>query len=171
MPNTIYPVKFRWTGSVMEPVSLAVASRYYTEGEEYRLVPDYERSLSSHRHYFAALREAWLNLSAELEQDFPTAEHLRHYALIKTGWCNERALVCSSKAEALRVAAFLRPANEFAIVLTAKAVVSEFTARSQSYKAMGKADFEKSKADVLDYVAGLIGLTADELKKNSGAAA
>lgn len=80
-------------------------------------------------------------------------EHLRKYALIRTGHRDERTIVCASKAEARRVAAFVKPLDEFALVLVNEASVSVYTAKSQSLRAMGKTAFQQSKDDVLGFLA------------------
>lgn len=145
------------------------ADRAYVVGEVYKMVEHHDRSMNSHRHYFASLNEAWRNLSDELLDEYPTAEHLRKKALIRKGYRSERVLVCSSKAEAERVAAFLRPADEYAIVTFRDAVVREWTAQSQSVKAMGAKEFAASKNDVLDFCADLLGVTTDEMAKAQAA--
>lgn len=158
---------FRWTGDAMEPLRgfQKRADAAFVVGEVYRLEPVEERSAASHRFYFASVNEAWQNLPERLAIEHPTAEHLRKWALCKTGFANERQMVASSKAEALRLAAFIKPMDEFAVVEVRDAVVRVWTARSQSIRAMGKADFELSKRAVLDKLAQLIGVTTDELNR------
>ncbi|WP_216073446.1 hypothetical protein, partial [Acinetobacter baumannii] len=71
---------------------------------------------ASHNHEFAWLHEAWHSLPERYAEQFPSSEHLRKYALIQAGYSNSHSLVCGSKAEALRLAAFIRPMDEFAVV-------------------------------------------------------
>jgi hypothetical protein len=91
-----------------------------------------ERSSASHRHYFAAVYDAWLNLPEIDAERFPTADHLRKYALIRAGYCDTRELVCASKAEAVRVGAFMKPMDPYALVAISGAVVRVYTAKSQA---------------------------------------
>lgn len=144
----------RWDGESFTPLPAYArqADRAYCIGEIYPLAPVSARSQASHNHYFASLHEAWLNLSEEASERFPTEEHLRRYALIRTGHRDERSIVTRSKADARRVAAFVRPSDEFALVLVNEAMVTVLTAKSQSLRAMGKQAFEQSKADVLDFL-------------------
>lgn len=167
------PLIFRWDGESMVPWRryAKLCDTEFTIGEDYRLEVIEERSAKSHSHYFAALTEAWRNLPEDAAERFPTVESLRKFALIKAGFCDSRSIVAGSKAEAQRLAAFIRPADEFAIVTTSEATVTVYTAKSQSMKAMGKADFTASKNAVLDYVAGLIGVRQDDLHKNAKDAA
>ena len=78
-------------------------------------------------------------------------------------------LVASSKAEAVRLAAFIRPIDEFSIVTVQGAVVTRFTAKSQNMRAMGKAEFEASKRAVLDKIADMIGVSTNDLTKAEAA--
>lgn len=167
------PILFRWTGEVMEPHPRAMkdCDAFYVVGEAYRLVEHQERSQKSHAHYFSAIGEAWQNLPEHLAERFPSSEHLRKWALVKAGFADSRQLVASSKAEAIRLAAFIRPCDEYAVVTVSEAVITVWTPRSQSMKAMGKRDFQASKDAVLSILAGLIGTTVDGLRANAGAAA
>lgn len=167
------PTLFRWCAerSVMVPLRASRADHIYTDQEIYRLGVIEERSTNSHSHYFAALNEAWMNLPDALSVRYPTSEHFRRTGLIETGWCDTHTLVCSSKAEAQRVAAFARPIDEFSVVIAKECTITRYVAKSQSYRAMGKADFQKSKDDVLTWAANLIGMSPAELTKNAGKAA
>lgn len=163
------PLQFRYEGDgEFRPVSGYWARRAdlaYVVGETYQLVEHNDRSANSHRHYFACLNEAWSNLGDEHLEQYPTAEHLRKKALIWKGYRDERSIVCSTNAEAQRIAAFVKPMDDYAIVTVKDAVVRVWTAKSQQMKAMGNRDFQQSKSDVLDFVAGLLGVDADELGK------
>lgn len=166
-------IPFEWNGEAMVPRPAFVkrANETFTVHEIYRMDVVEERSLRSHSHYFACINECWLNLPEHLAERFPSADHLRRYALVKAGFRDERSIVCASKAEAQRVAAFVRPMDGYAVVVVREAVVVVWTAKSQSMKAMGKADFQRSKDAVLDICAELIGVAPETLRKESGRAA
>ena len=102
--------------------------------------------------------KGWLNLPDDLAQQFPTQEHLRKHALIRAGFRDERSIAASSRAEALRLAAFVKPIDEYAIVTTSSSLVVVYTAKSQSYRQMGRAEFQRSKQAVLDFVDSLLGV-------------
>ena len=168
------PITFFWDGAAMLPAGPGFArmcDKRFVIGERYRLDEISERSAASHNFYFAAMNDAWLNLPEDMADRFDTSEKLRKFALIKCGYADQRQIVCASKAEAQRVAAFIKPMDEYAIVTASEAVVTVYTAKSQSMRAMGKAEFEKSKNDVLNYVASLIGTTPATLAQNAGKAA
>lgn len=148
-----------------------LCDRRFVVGARYALAEQHERSLASHRQYFASLHEAWLQLPEAMTDDYPTSEHLRKKALIATGYRDERSLVCASKVEARRVAAFVRPADGYAVISTNGPVVVVWTAKSQSMRAMGKKAFQESKQAVLDYVWALVGVSPEEGAKNAGRAA
>jgi hypothetical protein len=156
------PILFRWNGDAMEPLPRFhnVCNAEFTVGEIYRMVVEAERSQISHNHYFATLADKWLSLPENLAFQFATPEHLRKHALILTGYRDEKSFVCSSKAEALRLAAFLKPIDEYAIISVAECAVIMWTAKSQSRKAMGGKLFQKSKSDVLDFVDAMLGLSS-----------
>lgn len=167
---SIYPIHFRWDGEAMRPLNPRAADRQYVVGETYRLENREDRSEASHRQYFAALHEAWMNLPEHLAAQFATEEHLRKYALIRAGYRDERSVIAGSKAEAQRVAAFIRPMDEYAVVSVSGSAVVVLTAKSQSMRAMGKAEFQRSKDAVLDVLAQMIGLSSGELVKAAEAA-
>lgn len=167
------PIRFTWDGESMVPLPrfAKACDAEFTIGETYQMVVQEERSWASHRHYFAAVHEAWLNLPEDLAEQFPTEEHLRKRALIKAGFSEHRQFVASSKAEAVRLAAFIRPSDEYALVTVDGAVVNVWTARSQSVHAMGKQVFQESKNKVLDVLAEMIGIQPETLTRNVGRAA
>lgn len=168
----IPPLRFDWTDEgVMRPKVPKLADKHFVVGMEYMLVPHEERSMRSHRYYFASINEAFKNLPEDLAERFPTPDALRKYALIKGGYRDEKTFVASSKAEALRLAAFVRPMDEYAVVTVREVVVTVYTAKSQSVRAMGKDEFRASIDSVLDVVAGMIGTTAATLAANAERAA
>jgi hypothetical protein len=130
-----------------------VCAEHFGQGEVITFVAHEERSLKSHGHYFAVLHEIWLNLPEDLSDRWINEDQFRKHALIATGHRDERSIVCASKAEAQRVAAFLKPMDEYAVVLVREAVITVYTAKSQSMRAMGKEAFAKSKDDVLSWAA------------------
>lgn len=164
------PVAFTWEGDCMKPLHPRIADREYVVGERYMLAPFEQRSIASHNHEFAWLHEAWASLPEHEADKHPSAEHLRKWALIQTGYSNSQSIVCSSKAEALRVAAFIRPMDEFSVVIVHECVVTRYTAKSQSRRAMGAKEFQESKEKIMEYVAGILGVTTDDLKKVQEAA-
>jgi hypothetical protein len=170
---TAAPILFSWTGEAMvpHPRFQRECDASFVVGERYRLAVQEHRSQANHNHYFAAINEAWMNLPELVAERFPTVEHLRKYALIKAGYRDERSIVCNSKAEAQRIAAFIKPMDEFAVVTTHEAVVTVWTAKSQSKAAMGKQVFQESKNKVLDVLAEMIGIQPETLTRNVGRAA
>jgi hypothetical protein len=166
-----YPVRFQWDGEVMVCKQPGLADRQYVVGETYHLIPHEPRSRATHNHFFACVHEAWLNIPLTMADRFPTEEHLRKWALIQAGYFDERSIACSSKAEAVRIAAFVKPMDDFAIVVARESTVVVLTAKSQSMKAMGKKVFAESKAAVLDKLAELVGVSTEALTRNAGRAA
>lgn len=156
------PAEFYWNGKAMVPVNPR-AGRQYDLGEVYRLEHREERSAASHAHEFAWLHDAWLNLPEHLADLFPSPEHLRKRALIDAGFYDEVITDCGSNAAALRVAARLRTKDDFALVIVRGPLVVERTAKSQSRRAMNKQEFAASKAALMQVIAGLIGVSPEQL--------
>lgn len=154
----IPPLHFRWDGDALVPLRSILADRHFVVGETYSMVEHHDRSMNSHRHFFSVVNEAWSNLPDRLLEEYPTAEVLRKKLLIRAGYADERSIVCASKAEAQRVAAFVKPMDEYAVVTVREAVVRVYTAQSQSVKAMGAKPFQASKQAVLDALDDLLGV-------------
>lgn len=164
------PQPFRWNGEAMIPLRPKLADQAYVIGETYTLAAHEDRSPKSHRHFFVTVNEAWKTLPEDMAYTFPTPDHLRKYALIQAGYRDERTIVVSSRAEALRLAAFVKPMDEYAFVSTAGSTVVVLTAKSQSERAMGRAEFQASKDAVLAILAEMLGVDPATLAKQTEAA-
>lgn len=156
------PIPLRYEGDgefrVMSNFWMARADKDFVVGETYKMVEHHDRSIASHNHYFAAVQNGFENLPDHMKGEYPTAEHLRKKALIRCGYRDERDIVLSSKAEAERVASFLRPMDEYAIVVPVNCVVRVWTAKTQKKSAMDAREFQQSKSDVLDFIDDLLGV-------------
>lgn len=145
------------------------ANEAFGAGEVVTLAPVEDRSAASHRHYFASINEAWQSLPEDMAQQFASADHLRKAALIRAGYRDERSIVCASKAEAARVAAFIKPMDDYAVVSVSGTAVVVLTAKSQSMRAMGKEAFGESKEAVLNVLAEMLGVDVGSLPKSEAA--
>jgi hypothetical protein len=160
------PVYLYFDGESFVPLKRfrARIDKEFVVGMTYPMVVDEPRSHASHNHFFASVEEGWRNLPENIAEHFPTPEHLRKYALIKAGYADQRSFVCSSRTEAVNLAAFIRPMDGYAIVSVAGQVVRVFTAQSQSKKAMGGKVFQQSKQACLDIIAAMIGVDTHALE-------
>ena len=169
-------IRMQWDGEYLIPTDArwqAAADRQLVVGETYMIREHAERSQESHNHYFACIHHAWLNLP-EAHAGLPysiSAEHLRKFALIRTNYADTQSYACSSKAEADRWAANIRPMDEFSIVSVKGCMVVRQTAQSQSRRAMGNAVFQESKEAVLGFLAEMIGVSVEQLAATSKDAA
>jgi hypothetical protein len=161
--DTFPPQHFEWNGEAMIPLHPRRADKTFVVGQRYSLVQYEERSSASHNHEFAWLKEAWLSLPEHLADKFPSPEHLRKFALIRAGYSDSHTITCRSKAEATRVAAFIRPIDEFAVVIVQGTTVTRFTAKSQSKRAMGAKEFYESKERIMEVVARMLNVAPQEL--------
>lgn len=173
MTEKIRPVPFNWNGEAMipHPRFRKLCDQQFVVGLDYVLVTDEQASTASRRHYFAALHDVWLNLPEEEAARFPNSEFLRKWCLVKAGYADERTDICDSAADARRLALTARALDGFAIISCSGNVVKIWTAKSQSPRAMDKAQFQESKQKVLDIAASMIGTTRGALQKNAGRAA
>ena len=159
------PIPTMFDGEAFRPLPnfLRIAREHYGLGEVAPMIRHEERSRRSHDHYFASVGEAWKNLPEHLAARHPTAEHLRKFALVQTGHYDATVYPCQFKTEARRLQAALAANDDFAAIIIDGKTVTKLTAKSQSLQAMGKTAFQKSKTDVLDYLAALIGVETEQL--------
>lgn len=127
-------------------------------GEVVTMAPVEERSKRSHDHFFAQMEEMWETRPEHLTDAYPTADSFRKRALIATGHCDTNTTVCASNAEALRMLALANALAPESLAIVRGAVVTVYTAHSQSKKAMGKEAFQKSKDDCLGWAAEQLGI-------------
>lgn len=173
MTQKMRPVILQWDDDhfVPDPRHLARCRAQFVVGQQYPLEVIQPRNMASHRGYFAAIHEAWLNLNEEDAAKFKTSEHLRAWALVETGWCKETDYPCESVEEAMMVAKIIRARSSYAIIGRKGNVVKVFDPRSQAVygpDAMGADDFKASKQQVLDLVATMARTTRGELVRNAG---
>lgn len=166
------PLIYQWTGEAMQPLARfgRVADEQFVIGETYALVEHQERSDASHGHEFAWLKEAWLSLPENLADQFPTVEHLRKRALIDAGFFDEEIIDAGSNAAALRVASSFRRREAFSLVIVRGGFVFVRTAKSQSRRAMNKAEFQASKQAIIDTVSTMLGVEPANLARQMEAA-
>ncbi len=164
------PIRYAWNGSVMTPHAswLRMARRQFENGHDYDLQVYEARTAASHRHYFAAVNEAFKNLPENVSARFPSPEHLRKWALVQTGYHEERHIACDSERQARAVGALCRSLDEYAVISIGGNVVQVWTAKSQRVSKMDRKTFEESKKAVLDLIASMIGTTAEALYENAG---
>jgi hypothetical protein len=158
---------FTWNGEAMIPAKPRLADKAFVVGRRYWLEEASERSWASHQHQFAFVGEAWNDLPDAIAEMFPSPEHLRKAALIATGWFREAIIEAGSAAAALRVAAYAKGRDEFAHVITRGATVTVRWARSQRMHGldrMDKDEFQRSKDDILGWIANLIGVEPERLR-------
>jgi hypothetical protein len=166
------PLTYRWDGEAMQVAKRhqRAADAAFTIGAEYDLVEHQDRSEASHGHEFAWLKEAWRNLPERYADNFPTTEHLRKRALIDAGFFNEEIIDAGSNAAALRVASAFRRREEFSLVIVRGAFVFIRSAKSQSRRAMDKAEFQASKQGIIDVVSAMLEVAPADLVRQREAA-
>lgn len=149
----------------------AACDKAFVIGETYTLDEWQERSPATHNHEFAWLAEAWKTLPENVAHEYPSPEHLRKKALVQAGFYDETIVDAGTNAAALRVAAAFRSREEFAIVFVRGVFVIIRTAKSQSRRAMNKAEFQASKDGILRVVSELLGVEPEALSSQGRQAA
>ena len=161
-----------YTGQALVPdgnfATAALADRL-GQGQVVFVDLDPERSAKSHRHQFAFVRTAWDNLPEAIKDEpfAKTPETLRKHSLISCGFCKTKMVAVGEDGRAKRVARALagmfEDVGDYAVIQTDGPVVYCFTPESQKLKTMGGARFRESKQAILEWMADLIGVTADQL--------
>ena len=150
----------------MKPLHSKLADQHFVIGEQYVLSEMRDRSDTSHGHYFACIAYAWVNLPDEHVDKFPTTEHLRSRALIACGYHGARQVVLHDARDALKMAVELTDnGDSFDVVTVVDNIVTIVKPTSQNYKSMDRKTFQKSKEDVIDYCAAMIGMTSVDLAR------
>src|SRR5262249_18006005 len=116
---------------------------------------------------FACIEEAWRNLPEKCTDHWwaRSPEHLRKFALIETAWCDTTVFQLKGDNDVmLDTAIKLRQRDPHSKIEIAESCLIWSTAFSQAENHMTAMAFQKSKNDVLDYLAGLLSVTRDELE-------
>lgn len=148
------PIRMTYNGGglfLADPKMVKACEDQFGVGEVLTMAPVEERSRRSHDHFFARMDEIWQTLHERLKDRYPNADTFRRTALISTGHCDTDTTVCASNAEALRLRAVAKRLAPDSIATVRGAVVTIYTAHSQSVKAMGKETFQRSKDDCLGW--------------------
>lgn len=167
------PFLYEWNGEAMVPLPYfrRQADKQFVVHEHYRLEVVEQRSVESHRHYFACINEAFANLPEIHKGRWQTADDLRKWALCQTEFRDEVNYIAKTKAEAKRWARELGRMKDFAVIVIVRNMVVRYTPKSQSYQDMTKKEFQASKDAVLDVLATLLQIDVNELSSNAGRAA
>lgn len=176
----ISPACFHWVkaGSVAPDVEVLVAEPKFQEmcrrqfggfGEERIVLTGLEnRSMKSHDHFFACVARAWENLPDDVVARYPTAEHLRKWALVQEGWCDEQTFVMKNDGQAAVIGRKLRKLDEYAVITVRDGVCHVFTAKSMSGTNMKHEAFQECKDAVLGRLSQMCGIDVAALRKNAG---
>jgi hypothetical protein len=152
-------VLLRWDGEAFRPATKrqeALCNKHFVVGQVHHLEERHETSSPSRAHFFATMRDIWASLPEYLEEQFPTPEHLRKHGLLKAGFYTTTVHATGSPDEAKRLAAAIRPFDDYHVVWVKDATVTVFTAQSMSAKAMDKKTFQEAKTKVLEWAQGLL---------------
>lgn len=151
---------------------LARCEKQFETGKVYPLEVREERSIAEHNHYFASIADAFGSLPEKVtDEKIKTPDHLRKWALIETGWFNEVVTDCGSQEIALRMASLTRRLDDYCEIRVRGPLLVVRHAKSQSVhgkERMDKETFRKSKGDVLNLLADMIGVSRTILERYAG---
>jgi len=169
--NRPVPIQVMWQDGVFVPSDrqMDYCRKEFGEGEVITFERNEERSAATHRHQFAWLREAWLNLPEDIAKHHASPEALRKWALIETGFYHEELSVWDSEKDAITAASFMRRFDQYSVVNVKGNVVQRLTAMSQSTRAMGKDKFQASKQAILELISGLLEVAPEQLRESESA--
>lgn len=136
-PVRIVPIVYQWReievvnpddGTLTRDLAHVPISRYrkaakaqFAIGDECPLIKLQPRDMRSHNHYFAAVGNAFDNLPHTIAARFPSAEHLRKWALIETNWFVEKEWTFEGRGaevQAKKLGTFIRTEDEYARIKT-----------------------------------------------------
>lgn len=126
-----------------------------------------ERSLPSHRQFFAVLKAAYANLPEMEAIRYPTAEIFRGMALIETGHFRERVFCATSHTEAIRTAKFMETDDRVQVIAVNKTLVVERRPLSQSFEKMDHETFQRVKDDIIVWAAEKLGVEPQALLESA----
>jgi|SRR5215831_20560315 len=160
------PLLAKWDGEVFRPMPYfrRQVVEQFKPGEIYRLIEHGDRSAESHRHFFACVHEAWNNLREDDADRFPSADHLRKWALTFTPFCDIRSYRAASHSEALRVAKMMTEGEQYVRCEVEDKQVTIYTPHSQAYASMNNRAFQQSKSAVLDVLARKLGVSVQSIE-------
>jgi hypothetical protein len=150
-----------------------VCKRQFLAGDVYTMVPHEARSKRSHNFFMACVGEAYDNLPENVAARFPSATHLRYWALIETGWCTEKEFEFDNKRYAQSLATFIRTEDDYVRISIHQVGPKKWKvllrrAKSQSHIAMpDKKEFEQSKRDVLSLLEEMTKVPRGTFKKET----
>jgi hypothetical protein len=171
--TTTAGILWKWDGACMRPTAghQSRASIKFVQGRTYRL-EERDRSAESHDHYMACVQKVWENLPEGLPYKWANVTEMRRWALIQAGYFDEVKIPCEDLETAgsvsLKMKKMLRAIDKYSQIDVGEEGMEDFTliiwvARSQSYSAMTRKEFEASKEAVLRLLGEIIGTTPEQL--------
>lgn len=174
-PKIIYEC----TADGMRPLAFhrELFAREFEIGKRYSLIEFDERSPENHNHLFMLITGYWHNWPENYPRELPSAETLRKHALIQTGhYIHAEMAHASLEAATAYVRDFLLHVDyaEGSIVSTPNGTATVMRiAKTLKKKVMEAAEFNKAKADVLDFCQSVTGIAPEQMEREvkKGAAA
>lgn len=160
------PIVCTWDGFAFTPLpgrALDIARQQHGVGERVAMVPYDSRSRLSHDHYIVTVRAAWQTWPEDYPVAIANEDQLRKHALIRTGHYDESACTFASPEDAAAYTTMMTRAVDYAEFSAFEDVVIVRIAKTQKKKAMGAAEFQQSKDDVLGFLSAVLGVDVTTL--------
>jgi hypothetical protein len=163
----------KWDGEHWTPLPYfkPQATRQLKPGHIYRIELVEIRSKQSHDHLFACLGVAFDNLPEAHANRWQTPDQLRKWCLCQTAFRDTQEFHAPSHAEAIRLATHFAQLREFSVCEIRNNMVLRHTPHSQDYAHMADREFQASKSAVLNVLANILGVPAEDLQREGGQAA
>ena len=131
---------------------------------------DYLSADRARRYFFAAIRDAWANLSDHHKERFPNPEVLRKTALIYAGHCDVMTVVAGSKTAAPGIANAFKVRDQYCVAIPKGDVVTVYTARSMARRVLLKKEFLQVAEKVFAWIAETTGVDPSQSHEARAAA-
>ena len=161
-----------WDGEAMRPARRFVdkARELYVIDDRYVFEAVEEAQSDRDKAYHAFIREAWTQLPEDLGSQFPSPTDFRRHLLIACGFATTKRLMFASVVAAQDAIGIL--GSLAAEVEVKGAVVIVKTPMSQKLRGgMPKEERMRSYQETQDLAASLVGVTPEDLRRNTARAA
>lgn len=170
------PPIWRWDGEAAWPLQRfrRQIDAEMVVGELYHLDPIKLEWSKRDQAFHCTLRDLYANIPERLHSRFASYSYddFRRHCLIETGYVTIREIAMPSKRAAEECAMFFGRRDKHTKLLVKGYVIQEITAKSQAMRGgMTPEERRQSYKDVLDYAAGLVGVSAQDARQHAGQAA
>jgi hypothetical protein len=158
-----------WDGERFVPMRRfdKLCNSTFVMGERYVIEVGMLQSASKRAMFHATLNDVFASLPDDVASQYLSVEHFRKTLTIKAGFATQQDEICTSRAEALRLAAIVRGREPYSVVEVSGNIVRIWTALSTAGHAMDGKKFSECVDAVLGLASDMAGVDAKTLKKHA----